>query len=272
MNESLEAIARRTELIRREGDYMQDGLLYCGVCKEPKQNVYTLPNGKKIVPAILCRCQREERNNERQNVINAKKQARREELTKGIVKTSKFAECTLDNDDNRQPEVTVFVKKYVKAFQEVRKRGFGIMFYGADNGKGKSFYALCIANALIDRGYPVLFGTLNHLVMNRINAMHGTEDYISVTDYDMVIIDDLGVENASPTAFSIIDEVYANKIPLIVTTNLTPSVMVGNKEIEKRRIYDRLLEACTQKIHVQNDGSRLKQGNNDLKAMLELLG
>ena len=64
VNESLEAIARRTELIRREGDYMQDGLLYCGVCKEPKQNVYTLPNGKKIVPAILCRCQREERNNE----------------------------------------------------------------------------------------------------------------------------------------------------------------------------------------------------------------
>ena len=102
--------------------------------------------------------------------------------------------------------------------------------------------------------------------------MHGKEEEIDVKEYDLVIIDDLGVENASATAFSIIDEVYSNKIPLIVTTNLTPDKMLRNENLEKRRIYDRLLEACTKKTLIKNSGSRAKKGNDNLKNMMEILG
>ena len=52
-DEFLEQISERAELMRKDGDYVQDGLLHCGICKEPKQMVVTLPNGKKKVPAIL---------------------------------------------------------------------------------------------------------------------------------------------------------------------------------------------------------------------------
>lgn len=268
----LETLAARAKAKMKEGDYIKDGLLHCGVCNEPKQGIYTLQNGKKIVPAIMCKCEREQEERERQQLLEAEKQARREQLLKGIIKTDKFEECVFQNDDDRQPEVTVFCKKYVSKFSEIRERGYGIMFYGLENGKGKSFYSLCIANALIDKGYPVLFCTLTNLVSNRMAAMHGREEQIDVREYDLVIVDDLGVENASATAFSIIDEIYSNKIPLIVTTNLTPDKMLNNENLEKRRIYDRLLEACTKKILIKNNGSRAKKGNDNLKDMMEILG
>lgn len=268
----LETLAARAKVIKKDGDYVKEGILHCGVCNEPKQGVYTLPNGKKIIPAIMCKCERMQEEKERIEIIEANKKQRREQLLKGIIKTDKFEECIFQNDDDRQPEVTVFCKKYVDKFVEIRKHGYGIMFYGVENGKGKSYYALCIANALINKGYPVLFSTLTNLVSNRIAAMHSQEEQIDVREYDLVIVDDLGVENASATAFSIIDEIYSNKIPLIVTTNLTPDKMLNNENLEKRRIYDRLLEACTKKILIKNNGSRAKKGNENLKAMMDILG
>lgn len=272
IDDFIESLAVRNKAIKKEGDYIKGGILYCGVCNEPKQGVYTLWNGKKVTPGIMCKCEREQEKRERLEMIEAEKQARRKQLLKGIIKTDKFEECVFQNDDDRQPEVTAFCKKYVDKFSVIKERGYGIMFYGKENGKGKSFYSLCIANALIDRGYPVLFSTLSNLVLNRISAMHGKEEEIDVKEYDLVIIDDLGVENASATAFSIIDEVYSNKIPLIVTTNLTPDIMLRNENLEKRRIYDRLLEACTKKMLIKNNGSRAKKGNDNLKDMMEILG
>ena len=272
IDDFIESLAARNKAMKKEGDYIKDGILHCGVCNEPKQGIFTLPNGKKIAPAILCKCEREQEEREKIEMIESEKQLRRRQLLKGIIKTDKFEECVFQNDDDRQPEVTAFCKKYVDKFSVIKERGYGIMFYGVENGKGKSFYSLCIANALIDRGYPVLFSTLSNLVLNRISAMHGKEEEIDVKEYDLVIIDDLGVENASATAFSIIDEVYSNKIPLIVTTNLTPDKMLRNENLEKRRIYDRLLEACTKKILIKNSGSRAKKGNDNLKDMMEILG
>lgn len=268
----LEALAAKAKVIKKDGDYVKEGILYCGVCNEPKQGVYTLPNGKKITPAIMCKCERMQEEKERIEIIETAKSQRIKQLLKGIIKTDKFEECIFQNDDDRQPEVTVFCKKYVDKFAEIRKHGYGIMFYGVENGKGKSYYALCIANALINKGYPVLFSTLTNLVSNRIAAMHGQEEQIDVREYDLIIVDDLGVENASATAFSIIDEIYSNKIPLIITTNLTPDKMLKNDNLEKRRIYDRLLEACTKKILIKNNGSRAKKGNDNLKDMMDILG
>lgn len=272
IDDFIESLAARNKAMKKEGDYIKGGILHCGVCNEPKQGVYTLWNGKKITPGIMCKCEREQEKREKLEMIEAEKQVRRKQLLKGIIKTDKFEECVFRNDDARQLEVTAFCKKYVDKFLAIKERGYGIMFYGEENGKGKSFYSLCIANALIDRGYPVLFSTLSNLVSNKISAMHDKEEEIDVKEYDLVIIDDLGVENASATAFSIIDEVYSNKIPLIVTTNLTPDKMLRNENLEKRRIYDRLLEACTKKMLIKNNGSRAKKGNDNLKNMMEILG
>lgn len=266
----IEALAKKSGLKVNEGDYIQDGLIYCGTCKEPRQGNYTLPNGKKIMPEILCKCGRQKRENGRIETIEAEKQARKEHLQKGMIEAERFTECIFENDDGRQPEVTNVCQNYVNTFREMRERGFGLILYG-ERGKGKSFYAACIANALIDKGYPILFGTLANLVMRYVDGIHGKAEPLNVKDYDLVVIDDLGVENASQTAFTIVDSIYANKIPMIVTTNLMPQTMKGTTDLARGRIYDRLFEACPIGLLVANNGGRARQGKDNLKEMMEIM-
>ena len=134
----IEAFAKKSGLKVNEGDYIQDGLIYCGTCKEPRQGNYTLPNGKKITPEILCKCGRQKRENDRIETIEAEKQARKEHLQKGMIEAERFTECIFENDDGRQPEVTNVCQNYVNTFREMRERGFGLILYG-ERGKGKSF-------------------------------------------------------------------------------------------------------------------------------------
>ena len=77
IDDFIESLAARNKAMKKEGDYIKDGILYCGVCNEPKQGIYTLPNGKKIAPAILCKCEREQEEREKLEMIESEKQLRR---------------------------------------------------------------------------------------------------------------------------------------------------------------------------------------------------
>lgn len=66
--------------------------------------------------------------------------------------------------------------------------------------------------------------------------------------YELLILDDLGTERSSEYAlgivFSVIDRRYRSGRPLIVTTNLPIKQLKEETNIEKKRIYDRILEMC----------------------------
>ena len=72
IDDFLEKLASRTKAITKEGDYIKDGILHCGVCNEPKQGIYTLLNGRKIAPAIMCRCEKEQEERERKQLLKLK--------------------------------------------------------------------------------------------------------------------------------------------------------------------------------------------------------
>ena len=137
-------------------------------------------------------------------------------------------------------------------------KSLGLLLWG-DVGTGKSFFAGCIANALLDKGVPVLMTNFSR-ILNTLTGMYSDDrsQFIdSFNKYSLLIIDDLGIERSSEFAleqvFNVIDSRYRSKKPLIVTTNLTLDELKHPKDLAIARIYDRVLERCVPlKINNQN--------------------
>lgn len=224
-----------------EGDYRDENdILICGKCGTPKECIKAYKGRKR---KFRCRCKCDDIKDEeyRQQKAKEKFDDRVKRLRENGIPKGKLRKSTFANDNGGNPEITRLVKQFVEHWDEYKAKNIGVLFYG-DTGRGKSFYAACIANALIDKGVSVYFTTLKNLVELK-TANYGNNN-IDLNKIDLLIIDDFGVENPSPTAYSIIDERYNSNKPLIVTTNLTPAQLKNPKTQEQKRIYERILEMC----------------------------
>ena len=116
---------------------------------------------------------------------------------------------------------------------------------------------------------------LDDTILNDLCAIEDKIEYIRLLDrYELLIIDDLGVERSSEYAleniFSVIDWRYRSGRPLIITTNLPLVQLKQETKIEKKRIYDRILERC---IPVKIDGvsRREAMANDNMQTMKNIL-
>ena len=140
-------------------------------------------------------------------------------------------------------------RAYVEHWDEAYRENTGLLLFG-DVGTGKSFFAGCIANALLDRDIPVLM-TNFPTILNRLTGIFSEDraDFIaSLGMYDLLIIDDLGVERNTEYAmeqmFTVIDCRYRSRKPMIITTNLKLEEIKNPPDLAHARIYDRILERC----------------------------
>ena len=142
----------------------------------------------------------------------------------------------------------------------------GLLFYG-NVGAGKTFAAGCIANALIDKGVPVMVTSLPRIINS---GWERSEIIGQLKRYPLLILDDFGVERKSEfaleTVYNVIDERYKAQKPLIVTTNVPLSEMKNPSNVEFGRIYSRVLEMC---VPVKFDGEnrRVNRAAEKIKAV-----
>ena len=112
---------------------------------------------------------------------------------------------------------------------------------------------------MLDKGISVLMTNFSR-ILNTLTGMYSDDrnKFIdSFNNYQLLIIDDLGIERNSEFAleqvFHVVDSRYRSKLPLIITTNLTLNEMKHAEDLAHARIYDRLLERCIPlKINNQN--------------------
>jgi hypothetical protein len=128
IDEMIEKIANNAkEAIKAEdGDYVENGLLYCGKCKTPKQVKIEVNNHIKIV-CCLCKCRLEqEEREEREFKERLKKEAkdrrlkirqRRLEYVQSTL-SSGLKKCTFDIDDKANPQLTEVAKNYCEQFSD----------------------------------------------------------------------------------------------------------------------------------------------------------
>jgi len=235
----------------REDEYLDpaDGLIHCRKCGGPRQVVITHPfNRSTFKPRCVCPCQQEKEQRRKEAEERRQRMDRiRRRKAQGLQDRYLYG-YTFANDNGQNP-VMAKAHAYVDHWKEAFKRNIGLLLFG-DVGTGKSFLAGCIANALLDLDVPVLMTNFPS-VLARLAGTFGearTEFLDSLGDYDLLIIDDLGVERNTEYAleqmFSIIDSRYRSGKPLIVTTNLKLDELKNSPDLAHARIYDRILERC----------------------------
>lgn len=271
----LQGIAERTPIKPEHGDFTgQDGLLYCGKCRTPKQADVTV-NGVRLTPYCMCKCASEkyEQEREAEKAIALRQQIERNRRA-GFPEVQ-MQQWTFEKDDRANAKISDICKRYVENFPKMKAKGKGLMFLGGF-GTGKTFLAACIANALLDESFSVLMTNFPRLI-NTIHGMReGKQEYIdSLNKYSLLIIDDLGVERQSEYVAeivqNIIDSRYRAGLPVVITTNLSPKDFTETQDIAKSRLYSRISEMCLPLIVKGVDRRKANAADSD-RELAELLG
>lgn len=268
--------ARANEAIKAEqGDFIENGLLYCGKCHTPKQVKLLEVMGRVRKPYCLCKCETEKRDREEQEFNRRQWEERVQRNRKIGFAGSDLINCTFAKDDKSNEKISNVALNYVEKFKKMREGGKGLLFFGTV-GTGKTFIAAAIANALIDKGFNCLVTNFSRLV-NTIQGMYaGKQEYIdSLNNFDLLIIDDLAAERdteyMNEIVQMIIDNRYRAGLPLIVTTNLTAEELKNPVDIKKQRTYSRLLEMCIP-LEVSGADRRKQKLKHDYSEYKDILG
>ena len=272
----IDGLAKESEqaATAEDGDYLQNGILYCGKCHTAKQLCKEV-FGRKRILNCLCQCAVEQR-------AQAAEEQRQRDLLDDIKRMRsvgfpdrELSQWNFGRDDGSNPKMTAIARKYAENFAMMKVKGKGLLLYGTV-GTGKTFMSACIANALLDQGVPCLVTNFARLANTLQGMWEGRQEYIdSLDNYSLLVIDDLASERDTEymgeLIQNIIDARYRSGKPLIVTTNLTKDDLRHPPDIRRQRIYSRLFEMCIP-IEVTGEDRRKVKAGTDYAQMRGLLG
>lgn len=291
-----------------EGDYLgENGLMFCGKCKSAKETVVNfLGNETKV--RCLCKCGAERRDKEMLLINRAKLEGdyERAKVTLGErdllnwIKRSNYkispylveekrrlmiARCyptssekkrlkTFENDNGKNPAIMRIAKNYAERFDEMQEKGKGLVLFG-NCGVGKTYAALCIANYLLYRDKSCFVTNFSRIANVYDSPMKRQEEIDRLNEFDLIVLDDMGIERTSTfmneIVYSVIDSLITARKCVIITTNLTDAEIKKPNDVSKERIYQRLFEG-TIPINVDGINNRvelLKQDYEYYKQILE---
>lgn len=246
-----------------EGDYIKDGILHCGRCHSPKQCCI---DGKLL--STPCKCATEEAEREQE----AEQRRRIEDKRKAFLPLERMRRSTFENAETSK--AISIAKKYVDNWEVMRANGDGLVFYG-NVGTGKSYAALCIANALIDRDIAVKYISAADIISKLMSRDTNQEEFIkSLCVAPLLIIDDLGAEHDSSYSQAqmcrVIDARIESGKPFICTTNYSRQEMENTSDHLRERIFDRVLGVSSTVI-VEGQSRRKDEGRARLERARQLL-
>jgi DNA replication protein DnaC len=195
---------------------------------------------------LTCKCQRDEIDAMRESdKAAASNKARIERLRERGIADELIRSMRFETDKGYNAAVIEKAKKYVAHFDEMLSENVGIIFTGSV-GTGKTFYAACIANALIEKGILVVFTSFTRIIRTSFDEYPAALK--AIEQADLVVFDDVGAERDSSfayeRAFEAVDTRIKTRKPIIATTNLSPDDFTSTADVRLKRIYDRLLGAC----------------------------
>ena len=247
--------------------------MHCTVCKEAVEAFYTKGSFFETRKHHRqCACERQAYAEEAQYYKEKEYRELIARNKKTCFEEKEMEGFTFQNVDMDSGVIRI-AEEYVTNWQKMKQYRMGFLFW-RPVGTGKSYLAACIANAILEQEVTVKITNFSTILNDLFVAEDKTEYIRSLNGYELLNIDDLGVERSSEYAleniFSVIDWRYRSGRPLIITTNLPLVCLKQETKIEKKRIYDRILERC---IPVKIDGvsRREAMANDNMQIMKNIL-
>lgn len=272
-NAILEVSQRSSEVIQmNDSDYIKDGLAYCHKCNTPKQCIVPF-NGGYIKPMCLCDCEVKRINQEKEELKKAQAQARNQAMRKKYIRDDKLLNSTFKQDLKQGGSQSNFFQRYCNKWEIMKKNNVGLCLWG-NTGGGKSFYAGCIANYLVERG-KFVYATTEPQIINEMCNIQNKVNYLNkLINSQLLIIDDFGAgrntEFAIEQIFMVIDGRYKKNLPIVITTNLSPDDFENPVNIEQKRIFERVKAMC-QMCQIKGEDWRKRESENKSKIIMEEL-
>lgn len=275
MLEEILKIAEYTKqnAILNSNDYIENDLLFCGNCNTPKQTkIKTM--GREIIVNCDCQCMIEQYEQQQQQFKDNQHKVFVNQCKSGILEKEMLT-WTFKNDNGSNPQLMTLCKRYVSSFEQMVNENIGVLFTG-DVGRGKTFAAACIANALINQGHRVLMTNFSQIIndMQDFSTGNNNEYIQQLNNYELLVIDDFGVERKTQTALQymedVIDSRFTSKKPIIITTNLSTEEIDNPKVMEYKRMCSRIKGmTITFSVNGADKRSELKQDKlSKFKTML----
>lgn len=268
--------ANRAKQPQTDEDYEgDDGLMYCHKCNSPRQTVVDLGNGNIKTVWCDCKCMAEKHLREAEELEEKKNQRKVNQNRSKAFYYSSMREWTFERDDRKNPRISDALKRYVDQFSYFYEKGQGLLLYGTV-GTGKTYLAACVVNAVIDNMYSAKMTNFSRILNELQSSFDDRQKYIDeICKYSLLVIDDLGAERDSGYAreqvYSVIDSRYQTNKPIIITTNLSYAEIVGCTDMDRKRIYDRILERC-HPIEVKGESRRKERAKQNYNMMNHMLG
>lgn len=159
-------------------------------------------------------------------------------------------------------------------WEQMRENNYGLLLWGKV-GTGKSYFAGCIANALMEQEISVRMTNFSAILNDLTASFEGRNEYIErLCRFPLLILDDFGMERGTEygleQVYNVIDSRYRSRKPLIVTTNLSLTELQNPQDTAHARIYDRVLEMCLP-ILFTGENFRKETAQAKLNGLKELL-
>ncbi len=159
---------------------------------------------------------------------------------------------------NTMSKILNYSLDYANTFNENSKS----LFMRGATGLGKTHLSLAIANAVINKGYSVIYVSAPNILskLEKAHFSNGAEEQEildSLMQCDLLIIDDLGTEFSNNFSVAEIYNIFNSRLllnkPVIISTNLTLSEIESTYTM---RLLSRLV-GCTVRLEFAGNDVRI---------------
>ena len=214
-------------------------------CFEPgfldEKPICAICSGSGYVGSAMCDC-----------LAELCRQEQKKELTFLSAGQESFDQFRLDYYSDK-PTPAGYVPRVImeKTYNTCRRYAFGFhdkagnLLFSGNTGLGKTFLSACIARAVADQGFSVVYESANKLFQTLEKArFEGNEENrraaAKYNECDLLIVDDLGTEMSGnfvvSALYSLINDRLLEAQPTIISTNLSEEELIRryNPQIASR--------------------------------------